>query len=616
MTRWMRWVCLVIWASVAAAGCHTSTAAVSVTITPSAATVLLNNAVQFNAAVSNSTETVTWSVNTVNGGNSTVGTINSSGLYTAPSSIPPNTTITVGAAVQNTSATASATVTLISGLSVTVTPSTFTIGTGETLPFFATVTGVPFNAVTSTCNSANPSSGLPLCTAVTWTVTGSGTINSSTGLYTAPGTATTATITATSIYDTAATANATVTVVAGADPTLTSVSPRVGALGAVFQDIYLTGTNFISTTSVFVNGAQISPSAVVAASSTVLRVRVPDLFLATPPAPPSNTVTLTFTAARQGGTQQQCSPDTTTCPGRLSAVRAAIAGTAPDSVPQVSGSAASFTIDGGFFGTPTNPTVITQFAGQPRSSTVSSTNPDRQLSMILTAADVATTGLFPVSVLSNVAGSSVPPVVANLAVQPAYGPSAVTPLVTLPVGTMPSAVAVNTATGVAVVANQGSNDVTLIDLTQSPPRVLVPSICTGATGLAPPCPAGAAPTGVAVDNLRNLALVANSANNTVAVIDLAAHSVRFIISTVTIGEIPASVGINPVTGRAIIAYESTNNATLLDLRPWPGSTPVVAGTVSVSTGINTRVAVSPKLNWALVSPGGASLLSIVDLIPR
>lgn len=614
MTRWMRWVCLVLGASVAAAGCHTSTAAVSVTITPSAATVLLNNAVQFSAAVSNSTETVTWSVNTVNGGNSTVGTINTSGLYTAPSSIPPNTTITVGAAVQNTSATASATVTLVSGLSVTVTPSTFTIGTGETLPFFATVTGVPFNAVTSTCNSANPSSGLPLCTAVTWTITGSGTINSSTGLYTAPGTATTATITATSIYDSSATANATVTVVAGADPTLTSVSPRVGALGAVFQDIYLTGTNFISTTSVFVNGAQISPSAVVAASSTVLRVRVSDLFLSTRPAPPSNTVTLSFTAGRQGGTQQQCSPDPTTCQVVLSPVRAAIAGTAPDSVPQVSGSAVGFTIDGGFFGTPSNPTVITQFAGQPRSSTVSSTNPDRQLSMILTAADVATPGLFPVSVLSNVAGSSVPPVVANLAVQPAYGPSAVTPVVTLPVGVMPSAVAVNTATGVAVVANQGSDDVTLIDLTQSPPRVLVPSICTAARGLAPPCPAGSAgPTGVAVDNLRNLALVANSKNNTVAVIDLTAQSVRFIISTATIGEIPASVGINPVTGRAIIAYESTNNATLLDLTPWPGSTPAVAGTVSVSTGINTRVAVSPKLNWALVSPGGAGVLSIVDL---
>lgn len=614
MRRWMRWLGLVLGASVMAAGCHSSTQGVSVTITPSVATVLLNNSVQFTASVANSTNSVTWTVNTVNGGNSTVGTINSAGLYTAPASIPANTTITVGAAVQNTSATASATVTLVSGLTISVNPSAFTIGTGETLPFFATVTGVPFNAVTATCNSANSNSGLPLCTAVTWTVTGSGTINSSTGLFTAPSTATTTTVTATSVYDTAVTANATVTVVTGADPTLTSVSPRVGALGAVFQDIYLTGTNFISTTSVFVNGVQMPTSAVIAASSTVLRVRVPDVFLSTPPTPPSNNVTLTFTAARQGGTRQQCAPDPTICQVVLSPVRAAIAGTSPDSVPQVSGSAVNFTIDGGFFGTPSNPTVITQFAGQPRSSTVSSGNPDRQLSMTLTAGDVATPGLFPVSVLSNVAGSNVPPVVANLAVQPAYGPSAVTPLATLSVGVAPSAVAVNTATGVAVVANQGSDDVTLIDLTQSPPRVLVQSICTGATGLTPPCAAGSAgPTGVAVDNLRNLALVANSKNNTVAVVDLAAHSVRFIISTATVGEIPASVGINPVTGRAIIAYESTNNATLLDLTPWPASTPVIAGTVSVSTGINARVAVSPKLNWALVSPGGAGVLSIVDL---
>ena len=43
-----------------------------------------------------------------------MGTIDSNGLYTAPAAIPPNTTITVTAAVQNTSATASATVTLIS----------------------------------------------------------------------------------------------------------------------------------------------------------------------------------------------------------------------------------------------------------------------------------------------------------------------------------------------------------------------------------------------------------------------------------------------------------------------------------------------------------------------
>lgn len=617
MRPWTRWMCLALAASAAAAGCHKAAAGVSVAVSPTAATVLLNNITQFSATVTGSTASVTWSVNNVNGGNATVGTIDSNGLYTAPAAIPPNTTITVTATVQNTSNTASATVTLISGVAVSVSPSSFTIGTGETLPFSATVTGVPFNAVTSTCNTPNPVS-LPVCTAVTWTVTGGGTINSTTGLYTAPSTAGTATITATSVYDTAVTANAAVTVVVEADPTITSVNPRVGALGAVFQDVYLTGTNFISTTSVFINGVQMPATSVVAASGTVLRVRVPDSLLASRPTPPSSTVTLSFTAGRQNGAQQQCSPDPTQCQVVLSPVRPAVVGISTDHVVQASGGTTSFNIDGGFFGTPANPTVTTQFAGQVRTSSVSGTNPDRQLTMTLNAADVTTPGLFPVSVLSNNPGASVPPVVTNLAVQPSYGPSAVTQLTgaALPVGTTPSAVAINTATGIAVVANQGSDSVTLIDLTQSPPAVVVPAICTGAVGAAPPCSAGsAAPTGVAVDNLRNLALVANSANNTVAVIDLspAKRSVAFIISTASIGGIPAAVGINPVTGRAIVAYRSTNNATLLDLTPWPGASPVPVGTVNVSTGPNPRVAVSPKLNWAVISPGGLGSLSIVDL---
>ena len=620
MRRWAQWLCLALIAAAAATGCHNANAGVSVTVTPTAATVLLNNGSQFTATVTGSSNAVTWSVNSVTGGNSTVGTVDSTGLYTAPATIPPNTTITVIATVQNTTTTASATVTLVSGLTITITPSSFSIGTAETLPFSATVTGVPFNAVTSTCNTPNPTSTLPLCTAVTWTLTGVGSIDPNTGLYTASSTAGSATITATSIYDTGVTANATVTVVTAADPTITSVSPRVGAIGSVFQDVYLSGTNFISTTNVFINGVQMPATAILAASSTVLRVRVPYTMLSTTPTPPANTATLSITASRQNGAQQQCSPDPTQCQVVLSPVRAAIAGLSVDSVPQASGGSATIGVDGGFYGSPAgngapaSPTVTAQFGGQARSSQISATNPARQLSVILNPSDITTPGLFPVALVSSSPGAAVPPVVANLAVQPAYGPSAVTQVGgSLPVGSAPTAVAINTATGIAVVANQGSDSVTLIDLTHVTPTVVVPSICTAAANLAPPCPAGsAAPTGVAVDNLRNLALVANSANNTVAVVDLAAKSVPFVISTASIGGIPAAVGINPVTGRAIVVYRSTNNATLLDLTPWPGS-PVVVGTVNVSTGPTPHVSVSPKLNWAVVSPGGLGSLSIVDL---
>ena len=163
-----------------------------------------------------------------------------------------------------------------------VTPGSATIGTGQNLSFVATVTGVPVNAVIAgVCNSTT-NSPVP-CNAVTWTVTsatGNGTIGAASGVYTAPGAAHTDTITATSVYDTTKTVTATVTVVAAVDPTITSMSPNIGAVGAPFQDVYLTGTNFISNTSVFINGAAISPSSIaVNAAATTLIVRVPDSLL-------------------------------------------------------------------------------------------------------------------------------------------------------------------------------------------------------------------------------------------------------------------------------------------------------------------------------------------------
>jgi len=67
---------------------------------------------QFSASVSNTTsQSVTWAVNGTTGGNSTVGTISSSGLYTAPATSP-GTAITVTATSPLTSTPGSATVTL------------------------------------------------------------------------------------------------------------------------------------------------------------------------------------------------------------------------------------------------------------------------------------------------------------------------------------------------------------------------------------------------------------------------------------------------------------------------------------------------------------------------
>ena len=221
--------------------------------------------------------------------------------------------------------------------------------------------------------------------------------------------------------------------------------------------------------------------------------------------------------------------------------------------------------------------------------------------------DLKTPGLFSVA-LRNTAAAQ-PVAVTNFAVQPSVGNIPSTPLATLDVGTQPGAVAINTATGIAVVANRGSNSITLIDLTATPPKVI------GA-----PIAVGTSPTGVAVDNVRNVALVANNGSKNVSVVNLGTGAVTATIdltnASVT-GTGPFSVGVNPLTGLGLVAYsptdptvQGTNNATLIDSKATP---PAVIGSVTISTGQNPQVDVEPRLNWAVVTPGGGGSLSIVDL---
>src|SRR6266513_1476375 len=67
----------------------TPAAVVRVTISPVSATVGAGGTLQFTATVQNTSNTaVTWQVSGVTGGNATVGTISSSGLYTAPAVVP------------------------------------------------------------------------------------------------------------------------------------------------------------------------------------------------------------------------------------------------------------------------------------------------------------------------------------------------------------------------------------------------------------------------------------------------------------------------------------------------------------------------------------------------
>src|SRR5215471_3888122 len=80
----------------------------SVTVSPSSATVALGGIQQFTATSSTGAATMaTWSVNGVQGGNSTVGMIDSTGKYTGPASFPSPNTETVTATIAGVSGTAS-----------------------------------------------------------------------------------------------------------------------------------------------------------------------------------------------------------------------------------------------------------------------------------------------------------------------------------------------------------------------------------------------------------------------------------------------------------------------------------------------------------------------------
>ena len=84
--------------------------AVTVSISPGAMTLAPETMVQLSATVTGSfNKSVTWQVNGLTGGNGTVGTVSSSGLYTAPKAVPNPKTVKVAAVSQvNSSSSASA----------------------------------------------------------------------------------------------------------------------------------------------------------------------------------------------------------------------------------------------------------------------------------------------------------------------------------------------------------------------------------------------------------------------------------------------------------------------------------------------------------------------------
>jgi DNA-binding beta-propeller fold protein YncE len=652
-------------------------------------------------------------------------TLVSTATFTAPTVFPdqtklPNVIVTITATSNaDKKKTGKFSITFDSGIRITLSPASATLGTGETQFFLAK----DFNGnvispdqltwrvtfeVNAKTSSADCSTGSDSCGSI-----------DKTGLYTAPTAVPTAapastttpvnaagivTVYAFSNVDNARISQAAVTIVKAGDITFSGFSPTVAPQGGLQQDIFLAATNATSQLGVTIDPTDsnctqvpantthntIDPSQIkvvfapgAASASIGARVRLNTM------QHPDQLKTAGFYQVQVFSSNTSINvttnpPNATFCL-QIQPVRPTIVSTSPDNfqestLGQTTGE--PFVMDGGFFGPADSPTIAANFNGQPllaNSSPSPAVVPTaRRINSFLPApaASGNFAGLFPVSVAYS---TSPTPFTApnptsafsNMAVIPDYGGSnppldisgspltlkpvpqppppnppkiyigPATPLISFGATSAPSSIAMDPADGLAIVTLAGvnSNNVQFIGLTGSTPAV-TNQFSSG----------GNVATGVAVDD--QLTLLTSPQPNVAAVVNYASKSLSILsvpagtpLGTVDLScaipqsdpaclaspePFPYSVGIDPFSHRAVVAFASTNIGLIVNLNADPNVTAKLKclpsatnvtwtlpycpiAYVTLNTGTNPQVAFEPGARLVYVTPGGAGLLSGVDL---
>ncbi len=577
---------------------------VTVTISPLASTALLGQQIQFTVVVTGSyNTTVLWAVNNVTNGNSSLGTITAQGLYTAPVSPINAATVNITAtSVADTAYSATATVTITSGAVITVLPTlgaTIEAGPNQCYQFTDIVT----NSVDNTQQN----------TAVYWYVntvqggnqtTGSITLN---GYYCAPNTIsspTTFTIKAVLQANSESYGTTLVTVIPpGAAAITTPYPPLSLAQGSPFENVFVQGSNFLSTSIVLVNFEPVPTTFI---NTNVLLAQIPGSLLI--PATPGQSGQIGIEVEQLDGTYSSLVALNT-----FPAAPALIS-TTPDSFTHAVSTSSSAPInigmDGGYF----LPSTSVEFNGHPASTQFQS-NSNTQLNVTANASQIGVTtgGLYPL----NVRNMGLPNQIAawNFAVQPPVsgqlGPQILT---TYAVGAKPSSVVVNSATGVALVANRGGNTISAFNM------AAFASSPQGNPQL-PTTTVGRSPTSIAIDEINNLAFVVNSGDASISILDLSplsasspgpANVLTTIINTTAtpLDLFPYSITVNSLTKQALVIYQNDTATTFINY-----GYPVTASNIKVTTdvvksqiqatGVTPQIAIEPNLDWALVTPGGS-----------
>jgi DNA-binding beta-propeller fold protein YncE len=615
---------LFIAASAFLSACGGNSTPVGVTVSPLNPDVPLGGTLQFQATVTGTpTTSVTWQLCLVPSptnlqptvcspattgqtqmpsgfGIITTGQTNTpaGGFYTAPATLPPtNDFLVVATSTVNTKIFGTTVIHIDSTIRVAITPGTATIAPGDSFTFTANVTGTTNTAVTWEVNGiagGDVTDG--------FIVPGGG--NGNTATYTAPVSNPPAseTITAVSAFDPLESGTTTVTIITSAAPTLTSAAPNIVGEGAAQQEVFLTGTNFTSN-SVVLAGTPPAPVPTIFLSGTLLHATIPA-------APLSIAGPVALVVQAQNGDVSNGvagSLGLTVVPSRP-----AVVALSPDTIVP-NGGTAGVNLIGGFF----SPSTVVNCNGTTPGARVTATlTGSQQLGVVIPSTCAPAPGQYPLIVQNTDVAAPNPAMSAvNLTVEPLQSDISTGVSSTFPVGASPQAIAIDPALNLAVVANMGANSVSVVNLT---------------TLATTNVPVGHAPTSVAIDDQittaggalgDHIAVVTNSADNSLSVIDLVTQEVT---STLTLPNtstapngppVPYGIGINPLTHRGLVAFQSTNSAAIIDFSAGvPTFIEIVSGALApIGTGTKPAVAVDPILNWAVITPGGAGTITIVDL---
>jgi len=503
-------------------------------------------------------------------------------------------------------------------------------------------------------------------------------------------------IVATPVADNTGFVTGTITITTGGPITFNGITPTIAPQGATLWDVYLDAPNISSASQILLTYPNNSQPVVKDSTSGQIKILFPlpassSSTTTTTATPPSTGARLRLNASdlKTSGTvtvsvvdpAQPCNslavgaPCTATgaTSFNIIPVRPTSTASVPDDV--VQGKLSQQTrviIDGGYFG-PNGTLAAASFQGNVIVQDQNNPSTSRQLNTLMSTVQInqGNPGLYPLSVVSTATPAPTPnnPSITNMAIFPDY--SSTPPQVVasgIAAGTNPSAIDIDPTIGVAVVAEAGSSTAASgIQFYAIGKGTLTPIDSTGATCVTA-CPVTSqtfpnvsisTPTGLSVNRTNHTVAIVNYGNQSVTVLPIPvpgatsqtpAPGTPFTVDisgalqgALTLAPLPYSIGVDPDSNMALVAYSSTAVSTSANLgfvvnlnpntadangkatNPYgctlglainPASNQFgqcLSSEVTLNTGAYPQIATAPHGHLAYVTPGGSGVVRGVDV---